>query len=69
METIYNEHDLTSGKCKSCSEESKEILKGDGRCVDCVEEQKFVEMTLKMEEEDDHDMFFITKNNYFRTND
>lgn len=46
-ETIYSEFDLEHGICKSCSEESDEILIGDGRCIDCIEEQKFYEKTMK----------------------
>lgn len=46
-ETIYSQHDLESGKCTSCSEQSNEILINDGRCVDCIEEQKFYEQTMK----------------------
>lgn len=46
-ETTYSEHDLCSGKCKSCGEISNEILINDGRCVDCIEEQKFFEECMK----------------------
>jgi hypothetical protein len=47
METIYAEYELTDGKCTCCSEDSGEILIGDGRCIDCIEEQKFYELTMK----------------------
>lgn len=46
-EIIYSQSDLETGKCKSCSEQSSEILIGDGRCIDCIEEQKFFEATMK----------------------
>jgi hypothetical protein len=46
-ETTYLQCDLQSGKCTCCSEESHEILIGDGRCIDCIEENKFFEMTMK----------------------
>lgn len=46
-ETNYSDFELKSGKCTSCSEKSDEILIGDGRCVDCIEEQKFFNETMK----------------------
>jgi len=46
-ETIYYPEDLEKGTCTSCDEESNEILIGDGRCVDCIEEEKFYEETMK----------------------
>lgn len=49
IETIYSRCDLRSGKCHSCGERSDEILKGDGRCIDCIEAEKFYEMTMNPE--------------------
>lgn len=46
-EIFYSEFDLETGICTSCEEQSDEILIGDGRCVDCIEEQKFYEETMK----------------------
>lgn len=46
-ETTYQKFELESGKCKSCSEKSAEILIGDGRCVDCIEDQKFFDETME----------------------
>lgn len=46
-ETIYSDFDLKKGICKSCQEPSNEILIGDGRCIDCIEEEKFFEETMK----------------------
>lgn len=46
METTYLKSELGTGKCKSCDELSDEILIGDGRCVDCIEEQKFFNETM-----------------------
>ncbi len=45
METqiTYSEMDLETGICTCCSEKSDEILIGDGRCIDCIEENKFYE--------------------------
>lgn len=45
--TTYSEHELETGKCTCCSEQSNEILIGDGRCVDCIEDEKFYEETMK----------------------
>jgi len=45
-EITYSPQDLKKGKCTSCGEKSKEILIGDGRCIDCIEEQKFFERTM-----------------------
>lgn len=46
-ETVYDQSELEEGICTSCSEKSSEILIGDGRCVDCIEEQAFFEATMK----------------------
>ncbi len=46
-ETTYSEMDLETGVCSCCSEKSDEILIGDGRCIDCIEENKFYEQTMK----------------------
>lgn len=46
-ETTYSPAELTSGTCTCCSEYSDEILIGDGRCVDCIEAEKFYDETMK----------------------
>jgi hypothetical protein len=46
-ETTYSEFDLEHGICKCCNEESDKILIGDGRCIDCIEEEKFFNETMK----------------------
>lgn len=46
-ETIYTPDELTSGHCRACGEESNEILIGDGRCLDCIEDEKFFKETMK----------------------
>jgi hypothetical protein len=46
-ETIYFPEDLEYGICSSCGETTNEILKGDGRCIDCIEEAKFYNMTME----------------------
>lgn len=45
--TTYSELELETGKCTCCSEQSNEILIGDGRCIDCIESEKFYEETMK----------------------
>lgn len=46
-EITYSEFDLTNGICKSCGEKSNEILIEDGRCVDCIEADKFYIESMK----------------------
>jgi len=46
-ETTYSSFDLEQGKCTSCGEKSNEILIDDGRCIDCIEEEKFIDQTMK----------------------
>ena len=46
-ETIYNKSDLTYGVCESCGTETDEIVIDDGRCVDCIELEKFYNQTMK----------------------
>jgi hypothetical protein len=38
---------IKKGKCTCCGEKSNEILIGDGRCADCIEEEKFIKGTMK----------------------
>lgn len=46
-ETIYSSFDLEEGICKSCLEESDEILIGDGKCIDCIASEDFFNETMK----------------------
>jgi len=46
-QVIYSGNELTTGICISCGEKSDEILIEDGRCIDCIEEEYFIEMTQK----------------------
>lgn len=46
-ETTYSEFELETGICSSCGEQSDEILSEDGRCIDCIEEEKFFTETMK----------------------
>lgn len=43
----YQNHELTNGVCSSCGEQSHEILIGDGRCIDCIESDRFYEETMQ----------------------
>lgn len=36
----YKKSDLTSGVCWRCGEYTDKILKKDGRCVYCIEEEE-----------------------------
>ncbi len=47
QKTTYSEFELKKGKCTCCGERSKEILIGDRRCICCIEEEKFIEETMK----------------------
>lgn len=46
IETIYSADELEPGECKSCCEVT-DIIPHDGRCPDCIEEQKFIAMTMQ----------------------
>lgn len=54
--TTYNQGDLQPGKCSCCNEELP-IVRGDGRCPDCIEDEKFFNATTGgcAEEEDEDD--------------
>ena len=52
METTYSQFELNEGYCSSCGEKSNEILEIDGRCLDCIEEEKFYHMTMNMMDSD-----------------
>ena len=51
-ETVYTPDELEHGVCSSCGEESDEILKGDGRCIDCIEADEFYEATMNYDPRD-----------------
>lgn len=55
IETTYYASDLESGECISCGEDSLEILKQDGRCIDCIEEEKLFERSMKECKNIDHE--------------
>ena len=48
--TIYTPSDLHSRECEWCGEKSNELIyteDGQEVCVDCIEEMKFYEGTMK----------------------
>jgi len=47
VETSYSPWDLKRGKCEDCGDISNEILIEENVCVDCVESEKFYQMTMK----------------------
>lgn len=48
IETTYNQYDLTYGICEHCGEVSSEIDPTTGWCVDCIEEERFYQESMKM---------------------
>lgn len=52
FEVHYDKKDLTNGICTCCKEYSKEIIKQDGRCTDCFEEERFFDMTMNVDRKD-----------------
>ena len=50
IETTYSESDFEEGKCSHCGDECETIVKEIGKCVDCVEEEKFFERTMEIED-------------------
>lgn len=46
-ETIYTPEELEWGICSCCGDETDEILIGDGRCIDCIEDEKFYDETMR----------------------
>ena len=47
FETIYNSDDLIYGVCERCGEESHEIDPDTGWCIDCIEEERFYQESMK----------------------
>lgn len=49
-ETIYHSSDFHSGECEWCGVKSNELIyteDGQEVCVDCIEDKKFYEETMK----------------------
>ena len=46
-ERIYSQEDLHHGICNCCGEESDEIT-DDGCCIDCIEEEIFINNSMKI---------------------
>ncbi len=47
MKTDYSEFELDKAKCTCCGDISDEILIEDGRCIECIEDEKFYEATMR----------------------
>ena len=47
IETTYNQYDLMYGVCEHCGEESSEIDPTTGWCIDCIEEERFYQETIR----------------------
>lgn len=45
--TTYSQFELESDRCQCCGEKTDEILINTGTCIDCIEEQKFYDETMK----------------------
>ena len=48
IETTYDIYDLRYGICERCGEESHEIDPTTGLCIDCIEEERFYQESMKM---------------------
>ena len=46
IETTYS--DLVHGICERCGEESHEIDPNSGWCIDCIEEERFYQESMRM---------------------
>lgn len=46
IEFTYSQWDLEIGICKCCGEESNEIVKSNGRCVDCINDIAIMESEM-----------------------
>lgn len=44
--TTYSWDELTHGSCTCCGQISDEIVKTDGRRVDCIEDEKLFELSF-----------------------
>ena len=47
IETTYNQYDLMYGVCELCGKESSEIDPTTGWCIDCIEEERFYQETMR----------------------
>ena len=46
-ERHYNHSELMCGVCERCGEESSEIDPVTGWCIDCIEEERFYQESMK----------------------
>lgn len=47
IEITYTPDELESGQCDSCGEHTLHIVKGTQQCADCIEQDNFMEMTMR----------------------
>ena len=47
IETTYSPYDLVYGVCEHCDEECSEIDPTTGWCIDCIEEERFYQQTMR----------------------
>ena len=48
MDEKQNENNLYRGKCTACGTWSTALVKDDGRCIACIEDDKFYEQQRKI---------------------
>ena len=48
IETTYSIDDLTTGICERCGKESHTIDPNSGWCIDCIEEDRFYQESIRM---------------------
>jgi hypothetical protein len=49
-ESKYLQENLYKGKCSECGTWSTALVKGDGRCIDCIEDEEFYNYQLKLKQ-------------------
>lgn len=47
IETTYNQYDLVYGVCEHCGCETDKIDPTTGWCVDCIEEERFYQESMR----------------------
>lgn len=57
IETAYSPGELEEAACTCCGEYTDEVVIEDGRCVGCIEEEKFIEWTMQEMDKEFPDIF------------
>jgi hypothetical protein len=55
VEVTYQSSDLYRGKCSNCGEWTTTLVKGEGRCIDCIEDERFFDETMKIKQNEIRD--------------